>query len=227
MRTIPVENAHGQLIVRHPRPRVDRDPDTGKVKFDDQGQPIYFPPQGMRFPDQSYPAFVKKRFVLEHAVGDDGLGRSALVMFMYLTTELRYCTPHIVHGPNGEPLSFEGSNQYVQAYLHGNGSRVPARTIEDLMSGTGFKSPETVERAIRELRRRGIVDDYQPHERTIRRERRSRGRPIKMYHLEINPEYAWSGPMPSSAGYAHHVQTKEPNRFAEKPKARRSANVKE
>lgn len=213
MRTIPVENAQGQLIVRHPRPRVDRDPDTGKVKFNENNQPIYFQPAGQQHDNLAYPIYVKKLFVVEHVVGSAPLARGPLVMFLYLTTQLRYCTPFIVHGPDGEPIPYGSSNEYVQAFLPTYGNRVPARSIEQMMAGTGFKSPETVERAIRELRSRGVVDDYAPHERTVQRERRGRGRPIKKYRLEIHPDYAWAGPMPSSVGYAQHVHSNEPYRF--------------
>lgn len=213
MKTIPAENVHSKLVVRHPRPRVQRDPETNKVKFNEEGQPIYYQPPAQRYDGLAYPAYVKKLFIAEHVVGDNGLPRNALVMFLYLTTQLRYCTPYIIHGPDGEPQPFEGSNEYVRAYLPAYGNRVPARTIEQLMQGTGIKSPETVERAIRELRRRGIVDDYQTDQRTARRERRGRGRPLKVYRLEIHPEYAWAGTMPSSVGYARLVNDEQKDRF--------------
>lgn len=225
MKTLSLGKHSTRPIIGHAAPIISRDPKTKAVRHTENGEPIYHyrPPTTGRN-ESTLPVSITKLLVNAHVCGSSPLSRSALTLVLYLAAQLPYAEGIILHGDDGEPVSFDVQQNLVSAIPSRYGSRVPARTMEQLKAGSGIKRNETINDAIAELKARGIIDDYEPTRKpTLRRQR---GRPLKVFYLEFHPEYAWAGTLATAQGYVKHVNTQETERFIPTDPKWRMPNVK-
>jgi len=199
----PFSQRGDDKLIRIPVPKLDRKED-GSIRRTKDGHPVirstgYIP----NLPDEFRTSMLRGTFLVEFGrLSERRLSHCALLVFLKLLSWCRYQSAELLFDDaTGEPIPADGDGNYVLAALGRPGTITKSFTREQLAEAVGA-TPRAVCDTLKQLSRNLLIRAVTVPPATATKHRKKGGRPEELLRYEINPDYAYNGPLNDGLGYA-------------------------